>query len=316
MNLFNDLFAFIKDDELGNPRQLAIEDDSGSAGRNKKSDIKFDKSGGRKKKVGRYSCCECDFKSDQKKSIQIHTDSIHLGILRFFCKDCDYKCYRKCHMMHHMKSKHNNENNTILRIGCDKCVNSEEHDECHIASKNQEYTGIYSCNECEYKSNRKQSILIHTDIKHLKIVRFICQDCNFKCYSKSRMRSHMQAKHKNESGKILRVGCEKCVNGADHEKCDNVKSRGGVGAQYSCNECEFKSDFKSSIKAHTEILHLGKMKFFCKECDYKCYFKPGIVKHMKRKHNNENGKICRINCDKCVKREEHDNCENHHGIFL
>ena len=37
MNLFNDLFAFIKDDD-GNPHQLTIEDDSsGSAGRNKKS---------------------------------------------------------------------------------------------------------------------------------------------------------------------------------------------------------------------------------------------------------------------------------------
>ena len=41
MSLFNDLFAFIKDDEIGNTHQLAIEDDSGSAGRNKKSDSRI-----------------------------------------------------------------------------------------------------------------------------------------------------------------------------------------------------------------------------------------------------------------------------------
>ena len=219
-----------------------------------------------------------------------------------------------------MKRKHNNENGKILRIGCEKCVNGDEHNECETeteAAKNytESNTGKYSCNYCKFKSDMKISMHMHNESKHMKVMKFFCKDCDYKCYFKQQMKGHMNVKHNIANGKISRIGCEKCVNSEEHN-CDirRRKSynnyREDYQGKYSCNECEFKSDLKISMKSHTERLHLGKMKFFCKDCDYKCYYKQEIVSHMKRKHDNENGKICRIKCKKCVKLEEHTICED------
>ena len=88
MNLFNDLFAFIKDAEIEDPYQLKIiEDDSGSAEEKEKTDkVKCDKIARRRSKnEGKYACDKCEYKSDVKQVIKTHTENKHLGILKFFC---------------------------------------------------------------------------------------------------------------------------------------------------------------------------------------------------------------------------------------
>ena len=195
----------------------------------------------------KYSCYECDFKSDSKRNLRLHTERLHLGILKYYCKDCDYKCYAKSHMRRHMISKHNSENKKILEIGCEKCVNGEEHDECFTTHKNgKDYKGKYSCNDCTYKSDIKGSMRKHNESKHMKIVKFFCKDCDFKCYEGCHMISHMNAKHNIENGKILRIGCDKCVNREEHTNCKVtgiplrpdkvVKER---VANIKCSECNY-----------------------------------------------------------------------------
>ena len=216
-----------------------------------------------------------------------------------------------------MKRIHNNENGKILRIGCEKCVNGDEHNECETETEAAENytesnTGKYSCNYCKFKSDMKRSMHMHNESKHMRVKKFFCKDCDYKCYFKQQMEGHMNVKHNIANGKISRIGCEKCVNSEEHN-CDIRRRKSykeDYQGKYSCNDCEFKSDLKISMKSHTERLHLGKMKFFCKDCDYTCYYKQAIVSHMKRKHDNENGKICRIECIKCVNREEHNICED------
>ena len=103
----------------------------------------------------------------------------------------------------------------------------------------------------------------------------------------------MRAKHKKESGKILRVGCEKCVNGADHEKCDNMKGRGRVGAEYSCNKCEFKSDFKRRLK-HYKEKHPDTTIFKCKDCTYGTNYLTNLNSHISSLHEQK-----LLHCSKC-----------------
>ena len=130
MNLFNDLFAFIKDAEIEDPYQLKIiENNSGSPeGKEKTDKVKCDKLTRRRpKNEGKFACDRCEYKSDMKQNIRRHTESKHLGILKFFCKGCNYKSYFSFHMRIHMKLNHKIENDKICRIGCKKCAADEEH---------------------------------------------------------------------------------------------------------------------------------------------------------------------------------------------
>ena len=173
-----------------------------------------------------------------------------------------------------MKRIHNNENGKILRIGCEKCVNGDEHNECETETEAAENytesnTGKYSCNYCKFKSDMKRSMHMHNESKHMRVKKFFCKDCDYKCYFKQQMEGHMNVKHNIANGKISRIGCEKCVNSEEHN-CDIRRRKSykeDYQGKYSCIECEFKSDLKISMKSHTERLHLGKMKFFCKDCD-------------------------------------------------
>ena len=239
MNLFNDLFAFINDTEIEDPYQLKIiEDDSGSAdGKEETNKVQCDKIARRRKKEeGKYACDKCEYKSDLKQNIKRHTESQHLGILKFFCKSCNYKSYFSSHIRVHMKWTHKIENGKICRIGCKKCTEGEEHKKCDkIGRERTNIEGKFACNECEYKSDVKQVIKTHTESKHLGTLKFFCKSCNYKCYFLPSMRSHMKLKHKIENGKICRIGCKKCAADEEHNKCDKIN--------------------------HTERKHLGKLKY-------------------------------------------------------
>ena len=84
MNLFNDLFAFIKDAEIEDPYQLKIiGDDSGSAeGKEKTEKVKCHKIARRRtKNEGKFACDKCEYKSDFKQSIKKHTEIGNIEIL-------------------------------------------------------------------------------------------------------------------------------------------------------------------------------------------------------------------------------------------
>ena len=286
MNLFSDLFAFIKDAEIEDPYQLKIiEDNSGSAeGKEETDKVQCDKIGrSRKRNEGKYACDKCEYKSELKQNIKRHTESQHLGILKFFCKSCNYKSYFSSHIRVHMKLKHKIENGKICRIGCKKCAEGEEHNIC------DKIEGKFACDKCEYKSDLERNIQSHNESKHLRILKFFCKSCNYKCYFFTSMRNHMKSKHKIDNGKICRIGCNKCAADEEHNKCDKIaRQKTNIEGKYACNECEYKSDVKQDMKTHTESKHLGTLKFFCKSCNYKCYFLPSMRSHMKLKHKIEN----------------------------
>merc|ERR1712155_179299 len=91
-----------------------------NAGENeRKEQITKSKKNG-KLKEGKYKCQECDKGFKNSKFLQYHTESSHLGIKRFFCRNCSYKCYFALSIRNHMESKHHDPGR-ILRIGCEEC---------------------------------------------------------------------------------------------------------------------------------------------------------------------------------------------------
>jgi hypothetical protein len=65
------------------------------------------------------------------------------------------------------------------------------------------------------------------------------------------------------------------------------------GDQYSCNSCNYKSLYASSIKRHIKVTHEG-MIFVCSDCDYKSGSSYGLKLHQMSKHEG-----IRYECDLC-----------------
>ena len=59
--------------------------------------------------------------------------------------------------------------------------------------------GLIYCTECEYKSDRNDSIRTHVEGKHLNIA-YPCNICPYVTNTKEYIRRHMRQKHKNGQG--------------------------------------------------------------------------------------------------------------------
>ena len=64
------------------------------------------------------------------------------------------------------------------------------------------FYGKYKCADCEYKSDKERSILIHKEVVHLNINRFNCKYCTQKTYWKLNLILHMKSFHSEKIDKI------------------------------------------------------------------------------------------------------------------
>ena len=62
----------------------------------------------------------------------------------------------------------------------------------------------HQCNICEYKTSKKQTLLVHVRGVH-EGVKFECDQCDYKAFFRSSLHNHKKAKHKvqNINNKIL-----------------------------------------------------------------------------------------------------------------
>ena len=151
---------------------------------------------------------------------------------------------------------------------------------------------------------------------HLELMRYSCNLCQYKSYSKKDVRDHQNHKFCNkEAKKILRIGCSLCEQNIRHKNHFNnpSKPRGKI----KCKElgCGFSTVSKRTLRIHHESFHLQITKYACNLCEYKTYYKSRVEYHQKSNiHSNSDVmKILRIGCTLCdqnVVHEEHTNSKN------
>ena len=114
----------------------------------------------------------------------------------------------------------------------------------------------YICDECDYKSLRKESMVRHKRT-HSGEKPFACDfdGCDFKCAHKTTLVEH-----------------KRTHTGEKPFHCD-------------FNGCDFTCSGQSSIRGHKKT-HTGEKPFFCDVCDYKCNRARTLVNH-KRTHTGE-----------------------------
>lgn len=148
------------------------------------------------------------------------------------------------------------------------------------------------CDLCPMTSIWKQSIIDHIEDVHLKMRRFTCNICNYKCYSKSRLKKHS----------FIHQELTECT--ICYKRVANIK---GHVRQHSletvaCRTCgKFYKKYQLPIherEAHLKVprnrRRLTVKTFFCDLCSTTCKEKGILKKHMDMKHLKKKPFTCDV----------------------
>lgn len=151
------------------------------------------------------------------------------------------------------------------------------------------------CDFCPLKSLKKSAISAHIQTVHLKKVRFSCDVCNFKCFTRSGLKSH-SAIHQNLTECKI---CFKWVTSMKrHLKYHALPNK-------TCKICG-KMLSPASLSNHIKHVHLKLRRdrrrktvktWFCDLCSTTCKEKNRLITHMDRKHLRKRQYKCNL-CDR------------------
>ena len=266
-------------------------------------------------------CSHCEFQTVSGSSLKNHVQALHEKKTRFYCSQCDYKAFYSHYIKQHIKSHHKSEEveAKVLQYfsyqsATKKCIstNSLKKDIPEIKDCSQFEPKSLNCTSCEFRTNSVSSLTFHTRSQHVNDGWYFCNMCDKKSYSKKKVVTHIQLKHRDDVGaKAKRIGCVKCQSNSDHEECElnvklhtpriNLRNRRTV----NCKEmgCDYNSVKPQYIATHQRLRHSVEaipkediMK--CTLCEFENNRKAVLERHLKSTHNKE----LRFACSMCIKK--------------
>ncbi len=287
-----------------------------------------------------FQCEECDFQTSTKSSLQIHLRSIHHIALK---KPKCPLCFRRF-VSHRGLKRHRQFNNCRGRPETGQ-TDGEVSDRDMGEEK-------FKCNQCDYNSSSLIGLKIHSHIHEERQQRsFSCKLCSKTFVSlkgvalhqrlrcsflhkrrKNPKRKFYQCTHCGRTCKNRKVLLEHMSTHSDIRSCKcnlcpkTYKTKTSLHRHlqkhrdifHFCDQCDFKTQWKSSLKTHVNMMHAGEesTEFFkCSHCEYKTKNKF-YLKHHENTHSDDRPFVCEI-CGKASKTqlvhnahmETHKNCE-------
>ena len=191
------------------------------------------------------------------------------------CEFCDFSSRLKNHMKTHTEFEHKNRGSfmdTNMNGGSEQFkqeyLKDEKKDDgeqgTKQTSKKNESEKSFLCEQCAKSYTSNSSLRAHVEIVHKK-KKYHCDKCDYSCYG-HRAFGHHKWKEHNRAQK-----------------------------SFICDQCDYVTDWKSELKIHIEVKHLGKT-YPCTICDFVANSTQTLGKHVKRVHQN-----IKYPCDACDK---------------
>ena len=239
-----------------------------------------------------FDCPECDYKASNSKYLGKHRKQ-HASCIatEHSCKYCDYKAAKKGLVRAHEGSMHENK-----WASCDQCDYKHASNLRIKQHKESKHLGIkYDCNHCAWSGPTVAKLKHHTTNKHTASDTVYCDQCDFKSIDQSRLNYHNKIKHLEITHK-----CYRCGKGP-MSKLSLVRHTSRVHGEFKqCDQCDFKSKNRATLKYHNESKHQGII-YECSECG-----KGGLTKVALMNHKYDfHGKFTKcFLCDYKTRRKE------------
>ena len=157
------------------------------------------------------------------------------------------------------------------------------------ASVNGRYEGVkYTCDQCEYQGNRRDSLTIHIQSKH-EGVKYTCDQCDYQANRKDSLTIHIQSKHEG-----VKYACDQCDYRAAKPSnlTAHIRSQ-HEGVKYACDHCNYRCALQQRLMKHIQSVHEAVM-YACDQCDYLARYQVDLSTHIQSKHEGIN-----YSCDQC-----------------
>ena len=121
------------------------------------------------------------FNSKLKKNRDDHVLSRHQELKKYSCAECEYKSNFQMNVKRHVDTKHRGLSGDHLCSYCPKSFFSPAKLKSHILVHPNEKNFV--CEECGAKFVSRSGLRLHRDNKHLN-KQYLCTQCDFKSHCK------------------------------------------------------------------------------------------------------------------------------------
>jgi len=202
----------------------------------------------------------------------------------FICILCGNCCQNPENLIHHMDSNHGSKSEFVCRV-CGFFTRKADSLRTHVQQEHMAGSVTYQFDECEYNTEKKQSLHNHKRVAH-KTSSHYCDICG-KSYS---------------SGASLYV----------HKKSHDPDFK-----KFKCSLCPAKFAYSSGLSYHMAV-HTGEKPFSCAQCGSNFGSHTALSRHTRVLHAEE--KDMKFQCEHCLKRfpsrmkrEYEDHTKTHTG---
>ncbi|XP_050301124.1 zinc finger protein 808-like isoform X2 [Anthonomus grandis grandis] len=270
-------------------------------------------------------CPECSYEAASREQLEIHKKIRHStndsnGINLHKCAYCKYQTNWEPCLKRHIDREH--PDGKPVKVKKEKIEDPPDiPDFVSVDSKFETKTDLYRCHDCDFTSKSKHYLVLHLKRSHLKFEKpdktrigksekkSKCYECKFRnCIFQTKIKSnyvHHLRKHQEQNPqRVMFHFCDHCdFIGKSEESLDGHRQRAHLNHEkqvYRCNQCDFKTIFKYSLKTHS-IKH---KKYSCNVCDEDLESAYALVKHRKMHTSNPKNRI--YLCDVCGFQSKND----------
>ena len=101
---------------------------------------------------------------------------------------------------------------------------------------------------------RKYTLKLHIEQRHEQSL-YPCKHCDYAATHPRGLKDHMKRHDKNRS--LVLVTCDQCEFKGTQPALSLHKRTKHLGIRYSCDQCDYSSNYKGSLKKHKEYKHQG-----------------------------------------------------------
>ena len=253
-----------------------------------------------------FMCHLCNEKFCGNSSFERHVAESHKRLV-LTCDQCSYFTKVQSILSFHKLKKHSKEKrigpNTDL-FSCDICGNSQTDQKQHMYMRHPDF--LLHCTICTLVLEGKSDLTEHMVAVHKqsaedalglyeklltkaqttrKSIKRVCPHCG---KSVSNLLKHIQVVHEKDKQK-----------------------------RFLCDQCDFSTIVKGSLRRHMEAIHLKTTMYHCEQCSYKSVLQSAVNSHVKMVHD----KVKPFKCDRCemaygYTRDLHKHLAKVHGYVV